>query len=131
MTFLAVAVPALIVWFAMAALTGFIAHAKSRSFGLWFLLGLIMWPLAILLAAFMPRRLGTAAKLDARRLPCPACGEPVLPEAAICPHCRTDLLAQRPARLAADRRRVTAGRWRTGVLAAAAFAGLAWLVLFL
>ncbi len=49
----------LTVWLAVGGLcalgAGFIAEGRGRSFSLWLLLGLLFGPLALLLAAVMPR----------------------------------------------------------------------------
>jgi hypothetical protein len=44
------------IWIGQAALAGYIATRKGRSFNLWLVAGLIVGPLLIIAALLMPRR---------------------------------------------------------------------------
>ncbi len=86
----------LFVYFFGALLCGMIAsaiaNAKYRSGCLFFFLGFIIGPFAILGAAIMSRDNQGATRHALDRgdlLRCPACREPIQPLATICPYCRT------------------------------------------
>jgi hypothetical protein len=46
---------------------------------------------ALLLVGFVALSVVTVRAVDARRIPCPRCGEPIRPGALACPHCRREL----------------------------------------
>jgi hypothetical protein len=76
-----------------------IASMKYRSGCLFFVLGFVLGPLAILGAAMMSRDEGAATGSALRRgalRVCPACRQPVDPLASICPSCRSALIPTPP-----------------------------------
>src|SRR5438067_1783351 len=69
-------------WLLCALMAGTIAAGKNRSYGAWFLLGLVTGPLAIVLVS---RRPEVVPKALAR--PCPHCGRTIRKTAETCPFC--------------------------------------------
>jgi hypothetical protein len=65
----------------VALLPAWLAQRKGRSFGLWYVGGVLLWPLVLLEAIFM--------KDQSRR--CPHCAESIRAEAHVCPHCQRDV----------------------------------------
>jgi hypothetical protein len=69
-----------------AAIPALIAQSKGRSaLGFW-IYGVLLLPIAIVHAALMKSN-----AVKGGRVACPACGEGILPQAIICPHCRTNV----------------------------------------
>lgn len=64
----------------LAFIPASIASKKGRSFGLWWLYGFFLLLVAVVHALLAE---------DARRVDCPHCAERIMPEASICPHCRS------------------------------------------
>ena len=60
----------------LSFIPAYVAYHKGRSFGKWYLYGLVIWPLAVVHAIF----------IDARK-PCPHCAEMIMYNARICPFC--------------------------------------------
>jgi hypothetical protein len=87
----------LIFWFVCAVIASLIANSKGRNGGLWFVLGLLFGPLAVLFSAVLSRdaarKVRDGIALGHLRR-CPACLEPVQAKAIICPHCRTSIPPQ-------------------------------------
>ena len=82
----------LIVAIVSGAFASGIASGKHRSRCLFFALGFVIGPLAILAAAMLSRDQAaeTEHKLESGDLvECPACKSPIHPQAMICPFCRT------------------------------------------
>lgn len=73
------------VWVLVAVAAGWLAEEKGRSPVIWFLIGLLSGPFAVLLAGFAPR----GASGDYRR--CKDCREPIRREAVVCPFCRASM----------------------------------------
>lgn len=69
----------------VALIPAAIARRKERSFVAWYVLGLALWPAAILAAVI--------ADNPSRRRRCRFCAERIRREAVVCPHCRRDLTA--------------------------------------
>jgi hypothetical protein len=99
----------LALWLIGAALVAIVARQKGFPVGAWFVYGLLLWPVALLHAFARPRSAEGAARAATAegRLPCPACAEPILPAARLCPQCRSPLqtgwaAAVRAGNLAAD-----------------------------
>jgi hypothetical protein len=69
----------------VAVAAGWLADEKGRSPIIWFLVGLVSGPSAVLLAGFAPR----GAPGDYRR--CRECREPIRREAVVCPFCRATM----------------------------------------
>lgn len=83
-----------VLWFVCGVVAGIIASGKGRSGCGWFILGLLLGPLALLGVAIASRdtRRDEQAGLQSGKLRrCPACAEVVKREATICRFCRTDL----------------------------------------
>lgn len=83
-------------WLVIAFFAAGIAQAKGRSTVGWFVLGLFLGPLALLVAALPSRRADVehaeAARGDSRTLRlCPSCAEPIRREATRCRHCGTEV----------------------------------------
>ena len=84
----------LFAWFGCGLATGLIAQGKGRGGCLWFVAGLVLGPIALLIASAISRdqvRLDQQALRRGKRKPCPYCREAIDPSASICPHCRTAL----------------------------------------
>ncbi len=83
----------LILALVMAFVVGHIAESKGRGGGRWFLFGLVLWPIALVLILLAPRTPQAALKRARAegRFPCPFCAELVKAEARLCPQCRSDL----------------------------------------
>lgn len=85
----------LIVAIISGAFASGIAADKHRSGCLFFALGFIIGPLAILAAAMLSRDQAAEVeqKLESGDLvECPACRSPIHPQATICPFCRTTVI---------------------------------------
>jgi hypothetical protein len=81
---------ALIVIWLLCALGGaIIAEKRGRSPLGWAVVCLFTGLIGLLIVAVIPR--GDTTNPAAGRVPCPACREAILPEARICPHCKTSL----------------------------------------
>jgi hypothetical protein len=89
----------LLFWIGFSVAAGFYAIRLNRS-GLWVVFALLISPLLAFVLLFA---LGEVEGDDAddERIPCPFCAEDIRPEAALCPHCRSDLASadRRAARL--------------------------------
>lgn len=78
-----------------------LAQSRNRSVGGWFVVGMLLGPIGILLAACMPKlEVGAPAKAepvlpltdaDRPRRPCPHCAEAILVGARVCRFCNHDL----------------------------------------
>ena len=76
---------AVIAWLVVAVAAGWLADEKGRSAFIWFLVGLVSGPFAVVLVGLAPR----GASGDYRR--CRDCREPVRREATVCPFCRATM----------------------------------------
>ncbi len=88
-------------------LVALIAVNKGRSGLAWFFYGAFLFPIAFVHACVMgrdttPKTVAEAeaatarreaAEREASRRPCPKCAELILPAAAVCPQCRSELPA--------------------------------------
>jgi hypothetical protein len=72
-------------WLVVAVAAGWLAEEKGRSAIIWFLVGLVSGPFAVLLVGLAPR----GASGDYRR--CRDCREPIRREAVVCPFCRATM----------------------------------------
>lgn len=68
------------------------AVARERGYGAigFFLLGLLLPIIAIILALMLPRRI-LSPREQAKMRPCPHCGEQILKVASRCKHCQSDV----------------------------------------
>lgn len=73
------------VW-AASAFAGFIVGVTKGKPGMGFLLGALLSWLGVVLALFIP-----ATPESQGRIACPFCAEAILPEARVCPYCRSAL----------------------------------------
>jgi hypothetical protein len=92
----------LIIWIAVAALSGYYANQKGRSAVSWAILGFFISALALLILWLLPplgvddeksREIARKFGVSARYRKCPSCAELVQKEAIKCKHCHTDLPA--------------------------------------
>ncbi|SEM49296.1 hypothetical protein SAMN04487857_102271 [Pseudomonas sp. ok272] len=91
----------LIIWIAVAVLSGYYANQKGRNVVSWVVLGFFLSVFALIALWFLPplgiadKRSDIARKLDmsGRYRKCPSCAELVENEAIKCKHCHVDLPA--------------------------------------
>ena len=84
----------------LAMVPAAIADSRGRSFALWWLYGFLVLPIAFIHALTLSPNDRALARSG--RAPCPYCAEMIKPEAAICPHCRSDLRSLRAQASAAE-----------------------------
>lgn len=70
-----------VLWFAFAILTGFVASKKGRNSTPWYIVGLFGGPFAFLAALLISPFSPSTHKI------CPDCSEFVLMDAKVCKHC--------------------------------------------
>ncbi|MGZ3272395.1 MAG: hypothetical protein ACXU82_03935 [Caulobacteraceae bacterium] len=86
-----------ILWIWMMILLPFIpaiiAQRKGESLGLWWFLGLLIFPVALTLALMMKPSLSAIDRVEARRglVQCPTCFDWIRPQAKACGHCGRDI----------------------------------------
>ncbi len=81
-------------WVAFSVGVGMLAGKRGRGSGNWFVISVVVSPLLALIFLFASDDLSKKKDLlepEPVRIPCPACAEPVLPEATKCKHCGTEL----------------------------------------
>ena len=82
----------LILWLILGIIPAVVAASKGRSFFLWLLYGLLIWPIALVHIIVVP---DPAEIEDGRnRERCPFCSEQILKTAIVCPNCQRDLPEQ-------------------------------------
>jgi MFS family permease len=81
---------ALTAWVLVAVAVGWLADQKGRSPVIWFLVGLLWGPFAVLLVGLAPR--GASGQYHR----CSECREPIRREAQVCPFCRTAIPTDLP-----------------------------------
>ena len=83
-------------WLTCAVAAAVVASDKGRSPIIWFMLGVLLGPIGLLLS-FLPRPRPEIVEGRARSIgllvPCPACGKDVWAKAPACPHCGEALRA--------------------------------------
>ena len=84
-------------WLAQAGFAAWLARERDRSALLWYILGLLFGPLAVLAVGLSGRATGD------RYMPCLACREPIAAAARVCPHCRSDLAQLAEQQMRAER----------------------------
>jgi len=93
----------ILIWLAMASVSAYIAGEKGRSIGGWFLLGLLLPLLSIILLIVLPplkyseatgRMEPEGVSAAGKYRKCPFCAEMVLKEAIKCKHCQSDITAE-------------------------------------
>lgn len=72
-------------WLVVAVAAGWLADQNGRSAIIWFLVGLLTGPFAVVLVGFAPR----GASGQYRR--CRECREAIRSEATVCPFCRAEM----------------------------------------
>ena len=80
-------------WLIMAAVVALVASAKGRSGGLWFVYGLVIWPIALIHAVVITKDVAAIEKEKQKegKMRCPNCADWVYKEAKTCPHCQYQL----------------------------------------
>lgn len=81
-----------LVWFGIAFLANWLADELGRPPRDWFLLSLVLGPVALIALGFAGRGLDHAFKA------CVTCREPIHEGATTCPNCRADLTGAEPRR---------------------------------
>ena len=79
---------AVLTCFLFGCCTSYLAGEKDRSMGWWFLMGLLLGPLALLTIGFAPP---AREPLPGRTRECPTCGEIIKIQAQACKHCCRDV----------------------------------------
>ena len=77
----------------LSAIPAYIAQTKGKSFGTWYVYGILLLPIALIHSLVVEKDI---AEMEARALSegnkkCPYCAELVKREAIICKHCRSEL----------------------------------------
>lgn len=92
-----------LLWLALAAAVGAVAHSRRRSGPLWFVAAVALSPLvAVIILLLMPRKGAVLMGPDGRPITpdthvrCPECRELVLRDARRCKHCGIALVPQSP-----------------------------------
>ncbi len=83
-----------IVWLVCGFICSVIAGSKGRSAGGFFLMGLLLGPLGVIVAAVLPRNENQIEKenLESGTMKkCPMCAELIKSEAIKCKHCQSDI----------------------------------------
>ncbi len=86
----------IVFWLIMGVIVGMIAVSKGRSGFLWFLYGLLIWPIALVHALLVSKPVESdqvRAEREGRRA-CPHCAELIKGEAKVCPFCRRDVVLE-------------------------------------
>ena len=84
----------IIVWLAMAVIVTVLATRKGRNGFLWFVYGILLWPVAlihILIADSAVERDRKRALMEGK-MPCPSCKQMIMQGAMKCPFCQTKLV---------------------------------------
>lgn len=85
----------LLFWLGCSVLCWIVANSKARFAGVWFLLGILFGPLALIAVGTMPSLARSKDEPSPRtHVKCPECREFVLKEASVCKHCRCKLVPQ-------------------------------------
>ena len=77
----------------LSAIPAYIAQTKGKSFGTWYVYGILLLPIALIHSLVIEK---DNAEMEARSLSegnkkCPYCAELVKREAIICKHCKSEL----------------------------------------
>ncbi len=87
-----------IFWIISGCAASYVAGQKNRSSGNWFLLGLLLGPIALLMVGLSPAAPDRICRSSPRPgssypmvRPCPFCAEDIKPEAIACKHCQRDV----------------------------------------
>lgn len=83
-------------WLIMAGVVAFVANSKGQSGGLWFLYGLILWPIALIHAIVIQKNPEAIERQNYNegKIRCPNCADWVYKQAKTCPHCQHRLTAK-------------------------------------
>lgn len=98
-------------WIICGFAASYVAGQKNKSSGTWFLLGLLLGPIALLMVGLSPAAPAKAGGHQSFQMtqqednaaytfspltrPCPFCAEDIKPEAIVCKHCKRDVPAER------------------------------------
>lgn len=78
-------------WMLLAVIPAVIAHTRGLPVGVWFLYGVLIWPVALVHVFFAtPDSVRIAGNVPAPRR-CPFCAETIQAAAIVCKHCQRDL----------------------------------------
>jgi len=137
----------LLIWLAFAAALGVLAKQRGRRAFAWFLIGSVLSPLLGFVLLMMSKDLALSEAVDTithdmdlTHVKCPKCSEYVMPEATVCPYCRSALqpnpeyVRQRLAEKLAEEEELQKGRQFNFIIAtgvAVAIAIVAWLSTYL
>lgn len=83
-----------IIWLLFGIISAVVGSNKGRSGCGWFILGILLGPLGLILALVVPpdqAELEVRQILDGTKRRCPICAELVKPEAKKCHYCGSDL----------------------------------------
>ena len=135
------------IWFFFALGVGMLAKHRGRSAVSWFLISAVVSPLLGLVIVMMMKDLALADALDTvtqdielTHVKCAHCAEYVLPEATVCPYCRSkitpqpDFVKQRVAEKLAETEEIQAGKQGNMVIGMGIAGGIsviAWLSTFM
>lgn len=82
------------IWILFGCVAAVIANGKGRSGCGWFILGCLLGPISLIVAALPSTVTGIAPPTPETHVKCPDCREFVLRDAKVCKHCGCKLVPQ-------------------------------------